>query len=143
MAISELIYEPEAPEVTDVAPLRVLVVDDSHRVGELIKDVLLRVEHAVDVVGSSREALAALEHATYDVVISEQYLGGREPSGTDLARLVHRKQPATGFIVATESLASVTDLTNVDAVLLKPFCVIALREMVNRAGARGSGYSMV
>jgi len=139
MVVSELI---DIPGVCDVSPLRILVVDNKRCVGELIKDVLLRVEHAVDVVDSSSAALAALERGSYDVVISEQYLGWREPSGTELARLVRRKRSATGFILATESLASVTDMTNVDAVLLKPFCVTTLREMVTRAGARRSSYSM-
>jgi CheY-like chemotaxis protein len=138
-----LVSEPiDIPGVWDVGPLRILVVDHTRSVGELIKHMLIRVEHAVDVVGSSCEAMDMLEHTTYNVVISEQYLGCRDVSGCDLARLVRRRWPDTAFSLVTESLASLTDMADVDAVVLKPFCVVALREMVTRIGVRRSSYAM-
>jgi CheY-like chemotaxis protein len=139
MLATELI---DVPGVGDVAPLRILVVDNTRCVGELIRHILIRVEHRVDVVGSTREALDMLERASYDVVIAEQYLGCRDITGCELARLVRHNWPATGFSLVTESLASITDASNVDAVLLKPFCVVGLREMVNRIGLRRSSYAM-
>jgi CheY-like chemotaxis protein len=139
MAISELTDEAETADLTDDLPLRILVVDASPQIGELIKHSLMRVEHTVDVVSSSSEALGRLEHSSYDVVISEQYLGCSEVTGSDLARQVRRASCEPGFILATDSLASVTDVTNVDAVLLKPFCLTTLRETVARIAPPGRG----
>jgi CheY-like chemotaxis protein len=133
MLLTELI---DVPGVRDVAPLRILVVDSTCGVGELIKHILIRVEHSVDVVGSTSEALDLLQHATYDVVIAEQYLGCRNAPGSDLARRVRLAPCEPAFILATDSLASVTDLTYVDALLLKPFRATTLRRMVARIATR-------
>jgi len=115
-------------------PLRILVVDDSRRVGELMRAILTRVEHAVDVVSSPCEALFRLERVGYDVVISDLYLC-KETSGVELARALRRQWPETGFILATGSMALVSATEPVDAVLIKPFRATVLREMVARVAA--------
>jgi DNA-binding response OmpR family regulator len=137
MTVTELI---DLPPTTDVAPLRVLVVDTSSRIGEMIRHILTRVEHAVDVVGSASEALAMLQRRGYDVVIAEQFLGAHQMSGVDLAHLIARQRPETAFILAIESLADILTVPDVDAVVLKPFGAIALRKAVARVGPTAHGW---
>jgi DNA-binding NtrC family response regulator len=121
------------PEPADLTPLRILVVDDWPHIGDLLRLVLMRVEHAVEVVASPEEALAKLERSDYDVVISELYLC-RDINALELCRVIRHRWPWTAFILATASMASISS-SCIDAILLKPFGVRMLRESVVRVAA--------
>jgi DNA-binding response OmpR family regulator len=136
LAGDSTLLEANLEESAELSPLRILVVDDWPEVGEMVRVVLMRVEHAVDVVASPRQALARLEDTDYDVVISELFLCD-DISGLQLARLIGRRWPNTAFILATGSEASICGLSRIDAMLTKPFGARVLRETVVRvAGSR-------
>jgi DNA-binding NtrC family response regulator len=127
--------EPEnALELAQVTHLRLLVVDDSERIGELMRAILTRVEHAVDVVHSPDEAITRLKCKHYDVVISELFLC-KDLSGPELARAIRQRWSDVGFILATGSMALVSANGPVDAVLMKPFGASVLRELVVRVAS--------
>ncbi|MBM4384867.1 MAG: diguanylate cyclase [Deltaproteobacteria bacterium] len=77
---------------------RVLVVDDSRFHRELARDVLSsRAE--VTCCSGAQEALAALEHGEFDLVISD--LTMPELSGLDLLERVQRRFPGSEFVIVT------------------------------------------
>ena len=66
--------------------LHVLVVDDEPDTRELIEYVLAQCDARVTQAGSAREAVAALEHSSYDVLVSD--VGMPEEDGHTLIRAV-------------------------------------------------------
>lgn len=115
--------------------LRVLVVDDSATIRELMLVMLRLAGHEAEAQGTAAGALGRLEAATFDVVISDLSLG-RGMNGWNLARCIAEHWPGVGFVLATgcaedldrAQLAS----CGVDAVLAKPFRGAQLRETVLR-----------
>lgn len=77
---------------------RVLVVDDSRYYRELARSVLAEVA-AVECCGGGQEALAALERAPADLVLSDLTMPGM--SGLDLLERVQREHPGTDFVLLT------------------------------------------
>ena len=66
--------------------MTVLVVDDDAAVAEFCRHVLSRAGHAVLVVTSGKEALAALDEHEIDVVLSDVRMPGMD--GVDLLRSI-------------------------------------------------------
>jgi diguanylate cyclase (GGDEF)-like protein len=77
---------------------RVLVVDDSRFHRELARDVLSSRADVVCCEGAT-QALAALEHGVFDLVISD--LTMPELSGIDLLERVQRRLPGSEFVIIT------------------------------------------
>lgn len=117
--------------------LRVLVVEDSPTMRELMLIHLRHAGHDADAVSSGTAALARLQAATFDVVISDLSLG-HELNGWDLARTIAEHWPGVGFILATGSAEDLAPERlashGIDAVLSKPFRGVQLREAVVRVG---------
>jgi DNA-binding NtrC family response regulator len=120
-------------------PLRILVVDNSPQVGDLMRAILTRVEHSVDVVHSPSAALAHLERRSYDVVISDLFLCN-DLNGMDLARAVRHMWPDVGVILSTNTSSTLSSACEpMDAVLMKPFGAADLRQLVANVAATHGG----
>jgi CheY-like chemotaxis protein len=84
--------------------LRVLVVDDEADTRELLKAGLGRCGAEVTAVGSAAEALAAMDEAAPDLLISDIGMPGED--GYDLLRRVRRLPAASGGSVPAIALTA-------------------------------------
>ena len=113
--------------------LRLLVVDDEEAMRDTLRAALSKLGHLAEVVSSGEEALEALDSGRFDLVITDLYLGGM--NGDQLARMVKRQDGETPVILLTAYPPAQTP-DGVDQVLIKPFNVETLRDVLQRA--RGS-----
>jgi len=112
---------------------RVLLVDDEPGVLYMLREVLEERGHDVVAVGSAREALLHVEHAT--VVVSD--LAMPEMDGMDLMREVRVLRPDVPFILVTahgnERVAVSAMRAGAHDYLTKPVDIEELRLVVDRA----------
>ena len=131
-----------AGAVLDSAPAarRVLVIDDSPEMLDVVSCLLRRGGYLVEQAGGGPEGLRRLREAPPDLVVTDLHMP--EASGWDVARAagrLHRVVPVilmTGDEEAVRSNAEGRAL--VDAVLLKPFGVKELLEQVRRLIGNGA-----
>ena len=71
---------------------RVLIIDDEWQIRSLLVDLLDTVYHCSEA-SSAEDALAALSHESFDLVISDIDMGGM--SGLELVPRVHSLSPDT------------------------------------------------
>lgn len=116
--------------------LRVLVVDDQEDARELIKEVLERCKADVTCVGDATAAVDALNHATWDVLLSDLGMPGED--GYSLIKKVRKRGPLQGGdirAIAITAYARSEDRTNAlrsgfDAHVAKPIDPVELVEVV-------------
>ncbi len=121
------IDEPSLEVLTVVnveAPsLKILVVDDEAPVRETLAEMLLAVNHKVELAGSGQEAVQSLRRGQFDIVFTD--LAMPEMDGWETARLIRKDWPSvkiilvTGYGPTTPPPAGEEDL--VDAIIGKPF----------------------
>jgi len=121
------------------APLQILCIDDEPLLRELIKEILEREGHSIEVSDSGQSGLDEFRHARehgrpFDVVITDlgmPYLDGRQ-----VAKAVKQESPATPVIMLTGWGAFMKEDGNapehVDAIMSKPPRSKELREILNR-----------
>ena len=113
---------------------RILVVDDESYVRDLLKRVLTRRGHEVDVAADGEAALELMGEHRYDLVLTDVVMPGID--GFDLLRRVKATYPAVTVIVLTgyARKQSISDflLYGADEYLSKPFQVQALLDSVDR-----------
>ena len=113
---------------------RILVVDDESYVRDLLKRVLTRRGHDVDVAADGEAALELMGEHRYDLVLTDVVMPGID--GFDLLRRVKATYPAVTVIVLTgyARKQSISDflLYGADEYLSKPFQVQALLDSVDR-----------
>jgi CheY-like chemotaxis protein len=80
-------------------PLRILVVDDDDRMTHTIKDILALKGYATTAVHSAAEALAALEQASFDCVLTDIRMPGM--NGVDLFFAIHEGWPTLPVVLMT------------------------------------------
>jgi diguanylate cyclase (GGDEF)-like protein len=85
-------------EAADIQKPRVLIIDDEEQIRHLLIDVLGSSYQCSDA-GSAEEALAALAHNTFDLVISDIDMGGM--SGLELVPHVHSFSPDTVVVMVS------------------------------------------
>lgn len=109
---------------------RVLIVEDEARVRSLLCDTFVAAGHNVTEATTGTEALARLEQASFDLVISD--LGLPEVSGLHLARWIKENCPDTFFILATGWADMVgpedDERCRIDAIFKKPYAVAEILE---------------
>jgi CheY-like chemotaxis protein len=124
---------PSMPRRRSLSSQRVLVVEDSPSLREMIALILRREGHVVDTVALGTEALEHLEKGQYDVIISDVSLGSGL-SGLDLAYAVQQISPRVRFILATAAVEELSPVERgrlgVDRLLNKPFTPAQLRHAV-------------
>jgi signal transduction histidine kinase len=118
--------------------LRILVVDDEEKVLELVKEYLAADMHTVDTAPNAAEALAKLDRATYDVVITDWAMPGM--NGDQMSLKAKERSPGTPIIMLTgfhETVKAHGEIpAGVDLLLTKPPTLDALRGAISRVTAR-------
>jgi two-component system, NtrC family, response regulator AtoC len=79
--------------------LNVLVVDDEPAIRQVLSAALSKAGYPVDTAGSAAEALAKLEAASFDVVLSDVFMPVTD--GIELIKLARAKGHASTFIMVT------------------------------------------
>ena len=80
--------------------VRVLVVDDEPPVRQLLKAILAPQGYEVTVASDGDEAKRFLEHARFDVVVTDYLMPGRL-NGIDVLRFAKRVNPESQVVVIT------------------------------------------
>ncbi len=116
--------------------MRVLVVEDEPRMGELIRRVLLAERHVVDLAEDGVGALALAKAGGYDVIVLDRMLPDLE--GTEVLQLLRSRGDRTPVLLLT-ALGSVEQRVDgldagADDYLAKPF---AFEELLARLRALG------
>ena len=120
--------------------MRVLVVEDEKKTASFIRKALQSEGCAVDVLHDGADALAAVCHTAFDVIVLDVMLPGRD--GLSVVRQMRERKIATPVLLLTargEVSEKVEGLNaGADDYLPKPF---ALDELVARVRALGRRYS--
>src|SRR5262245_4045683 len=85
-------------EATETQKYRVLIIDDEEQIRNLLHEVLCN-SYQCSTASSAEEALAALSHQTFDLVISDIDMGGM--SGLELVPRVHSLSPDTVVVMVS------------------------------------------
>ena len=113
---------------------KILIVDDEQFVRDLLEKVLRRRGHEVVSASDAGQALAALESAEFDLLLTDVVMPGMD--GFDLLRRVKSAYPDIKVIVLTgyARKQSISDflLYGADDYLSKPFQVHELVAAVER-----------
>jgi two-component system cell cycle response regulator CpdR len=113
---------------------QILVVDDEPIVCRAIKMLLAYDGHMVQTCSSGSEALALLEHRSFDVIFTDYAMP--EMKGDELAAVIKQRLPNQSIVMITAHadalMASGNPLPGVDFLISKPFLMAELREAVAR-----------
>jgi CheY-like chemotaxis protein len=134
--------EPTAPPQT-VPGAKILVVDDSEEVREVLRELLSRHGYTVVTAPDGESGLVELETRTFDMAMVDLGLPGI--SGLEVARRLKQRWPATRIALMTgygdrmgpEDAQS----KGVDFVLAKPFSLDQLRSVVDHGLANAKNAS--
>jgi DNA-binding NtrC family response regulator len=80
-------------------PARILIVDDDSSLALFISEILTDAGHEPAVVGSGREAMEKVEHATWDLVVTDLRMPGM--SGLELIQWLKRYDPRITALAIT------------------------------------------
>jgi len=103
--------------------LRILVVDDEEPVRETLAEMLVAVNHNVELAGSGQEAVDKLRATAFDFVFTD--LAMPEMDGWETARLIRKDWPSVKIVLVTGYGPTTVPPTGeeelVDAIIGKPF----------------------
>jgi len=141
---SEILPEPASamPSVVTTATRRtssprakILVVDDSEEVREVLRELLTGQGHMVVTCADGESGLAALETGQFDLAMVDLGLPGI--SGLEVATQLKRRFPDTTAVVMTGYFDRMDSdgprVKGVDFVLMKPFSLDQLRLLIHNA----------
>ena len=107
----------------DAPSLRILVVDDEQPVRETLAEMLVAVEHRVELAGSGQEAVEKMRSGAFDFVFTD--LAMPEMDGWETARLIRKDWPEVRIVLVTGYGPATTpplgEENLVDAIIGKPF----------------------
>jgi signal transduction histidine kinase/AmiR/NasT family two-component response regulator/HAMP domain-containing protein len=138
--------DPDEENHKPILPLQILCIDDEPLLRELIKEILERDGHAVEVSDSGQSGLDEFRMARergrpFDVVITDlgmPYLDGRQ-----VAKAVKQESPSTPVVMLTGWGAFMKEDGNapeqVDGIVSKPPRSRELREILSRFSPRKNG----
>lgn len=112
-----------SPALVGAPSLRILVVDDEEPVRETLAEMLVTVNHKVELAGSGQEAVQKMRSGQFDFVFTD--LAMPEMDGWETARMIRKDWPSVRIVLVTGYGPTTTppegeeDL--VDAVIGKPF----------------------
>ncbi|HWD90757.1 MAG TPA: ATP-binding protein [Verrucomicrobiae bacterium] len=140
---STLRKEADNGDIAPIQPLQILCIDDEPLLRELIKEILERDGHEVEVSDGGQSGLDEFRLARergrpFDVVFTDlgmPYLDGRQ-----VARLIKQESPSTPVVMLTGWGAFMKDDSEppdqVDGIVSKPPRSRELREVLSRLSAR-------
>ena len=136
----KLTVKPEEEDTTNaVEPMRILCIDDEPLLRELVKEMLERDGHQVEMSDNGQSGLDQFRVARergrpFDVVITD--LGMPYMDGRQVAKIVKSESPETPIVMLTGWGALINEDSempeNVDAVLSKPPRTRELRAALSR-----------
>jgi len=120
---------------------KLLILENDPMVAALLREVLTRKGHAVQVAGSGEEALAILECQPMDALITDLFLPGMD--GLEVVERLTASGHALSVVVVsgsidTETMARLERSPLVRGWLKKPFDLFDLLAQVEAAVAGGS-----
>jgi DNA-binding NtrC family response regulator len=115
---------------------RILVVEDERAIQLALSGLLRRAGYEVDVAGTGDQALAKLDEAPFDLVLTDLALG-QGPSGMDVLRTAKKTRPETVVVMITahgsETIAVEAMKAGAEDYVPKPFDNDEIRLVVQRA----------
>lgn len=125
----------EAAVARQVAPMKLLIVDDEPTVRETCAAVAAQAGMKGIAVGSAQEAFEVLESSAVDIVLTDLML--KESNGLELLKHIREHNPELPVIVLTQygTIDSAVEATRLGAVdyVTKPFRIEELRSRLERA----------
>ena len=114
----------------------ILVTEDDQEIGQIVRDILARAEHTVDVVEDAEQGLATFEQNRPDLVITDLILP--EKDGVETIRDLKDRDPEARIIAMTGLRGSFNRLPAAEFVgasrtLMKPFTQEDLLSVVDDA----------
>lgn len=124
--------ETPAAAAPELAPARILVVEDNQDVGNFAETLLSELGHQVTRAGSGEQALEIARRNSFDLVLSDVVMPGM--GGLKLADLLAQEQPSLPVILATGYSEEITDRGRGGrTVILKPYRLATLSEALAEA----------
>lgn len=126
-------------ETIDVLPSwRILVIDDEPSVRETLAEMLVAVDHRVELAESGHEALEKLRAGTFDLVFTD--LAMPEMDGWETARAIRKHWPEMQIVLVTGYGPTTTpppgEENLVDGIIGKPFDFTQVGSMLNALATR-------
>jgi len=122
-AMPETSFADVSPVDEEIPHLRILVVDDEEPVRETLAEMLVAVNHTVELAGSGQEAVEKLRVGSFDFVFTD--LAMPEMDGWETARAIRKEWPNMQIILVTgygpTTVPPMGEEKLVDAIIGKPF----------------------
>jgi len=120
-AVADASSEDLSRTVREAPRLKILVVDDEEPVRETLAEMLVAVNHQVELAGSGQEAVEKLRTGAFDFVFTD--LAMPEMDGWETARLIREHWPDVKIVLVTGYGPTTTPPQEglVDAIIGKPF----------------------
>jgi signal transduction histidine kinase/ActR/RegA family two-component response regulator len=120
-------------------PLRILAIDDEPALARMVRLILSKHGHHVEMATSGEEGLACLERQPFDLVITDLGLGSGL-TGWQVAEHVRARWPQIQVVLATGWGAAIDEAEarqrGVASVISKPYSAEHLRSMVARLSSQ-------
>ncbi len=122
-AVAESSLDEVGPIGDELPSLRILVVDDEAPVRETLAEMLVAVNHKVELAGGGQEALQKMREQAFDFVFTD--LAMPEMDGWETARSIRKDWPDVKIVLVTGYGPTTTpppgEENLVDAIIGKPF----------------------
>ena len=119
--------------------MHILVVEDEHRMRELLRQGLTEDGHAVTVANDGHEGLSIAQGSVFDLIVLDVMLPG--PDGFAIARQLRKQRNHTPILMLTarDATRDIVEGLNLgaDDYLTKPFSFEVLLARVRAVGRRG------
>ena len=119
--------------------MHILVVEDEHRMRELLRQGLTEDGHAVTVANDGHEGLSLAQGSAFDLIVLDVMLPG--PDGFAIARQLRKQRNHTPILMLTarDATRDIVEGLNLgaDDYLTKPFSFEVLLARVRAVGRRG------
>lgn len=108
-----------------VGPKRILVMDDTPTVADLIREMLLSMGHQVELAQTVEEAMGMFEPGRFDLVITDYTMP--RMNGMEFSHVLRQRAPEQLILLITGSAFSLQETVSsqlpINGILQKPFSV--------------------
>jgi PAS domain S-box-containing protein len=122
-----------AQTIDETFSLRILVVDDEQPVRETLAEMLVAVNHKVELAGSGQEAVQKMRGGSFDLIFTD--LAMPEMDGWETARMIRKDWPTVKIVLVTGYGPTTTQPAGeenlVDAIIGKPFDFAQVGSTIN------------